>query len=97
MPARVDARCLAAEIAEETAGFIGRIRKPKEKAKVRSLVLSLLLPFFEKELVSLWTTRTSSDEPSPDEQTRSRGEEPSSTTGKGKRTAAASGVGLLLS
>ncbi len=56
------------EIGEETARFLGGLKTPEDKAKIRALVLTLLVHFFEHEIVSLWTTKTSSDGalPAPD-------------------------------
>jgi hypothetical protein len=53
------------EMGEETARFLGRLREPEDKARVRSLVLSLLVSFFESGIVSLWTSKTSSTEAIP--------------------------------
>lgn len=52
---------------EETARFLGELRAPADKATIRSLVLSLLVSFFESGIVSLWSSTTSSNEvvPSP--------------------------------
>jgi len=50
----------AREMAEETARFLGGLRKPEDKDKIRSLVLSLLIPFVESGIVSLRTSMTSS-------------------------------------
>jgi hypothetical protein len=50
---------------DETARFLGRLRDPADKAKIRSLVLSLLVSFFESGIVSLWTSTTSSGETVP--------------------------------
>lgn len=54
------------EIGEETARFIGGLKTPEDKAKIRALVLTLLVHFFESGIVSLWTTKTSSGEAIPD-------------------------------
>lgn len=48
-------------MAEETARFLGRLRKPEDKDEIRGLVLSLLIPFVESGIVSLRTSTTSSD------------------------------------
>lgn len=53
------------EMGEETARFLGRLREPGDKARIRSLVLSLLVSFFESGIVSLWTSTTSSAEAIP--------------------------------
>ena len=49
------------EMAEETARFLGGLKKPEDKDKIRGLVLSLLIPFVESGIVSLRTSTTSSD------------------------------------
>jgi len=49
------------EMAEETARFLGGLRKPEDKDRIRGLVLSLLIPFVESGIVSLRTSTTSSD------------------------------------
>lgn len=54
------------EVAEETAVFLGSLKSPEDKAKVRSLVLTLLIHFFESGIDSLWTTETSSVEAIPE-------------------------------
>lgn len=63
------------EIGEETARFIGGLKTPEDKAKLRALTLTLLVHFFESGTVSLWTTQTSSDgavpEPEPEPETTS--------------------------
>ena len=48
------------ETADETARFLGGLKKPEDKDKIRSLVLSLLIPFVESGIVSLRTSMTSS-------------------------------------
>jgi len=48
------------EMAEETARFLGGLKKPEDKDKIRGLVLSLLIPFVESGIVSLRTSMTSS-------------------------------------
>ncbi len=53
------------QMCEETARFLGQLRDPKDKAEVRSLVLSLLVSFFESGIVSLWNSTTSSAEAIP--------------------------------
>ena len=63
------------ELSEQTAAFLGRLTSPKDKAKIRELVLSLLLSFFESGIVSLWTTATSYDETIPDDASESPEEE----------------------
>jgi hypothetical protein len=47
-------------MAEQTAAYLGDITDPLEKAKVNSLVLSLLISFFDSGAVSIKTTKTSS-------------------------------------
>ena len=54
------------QMGEETARFLGQLRDPRDKAEVRSLVLSLLVSFFEGGIVSLWTSTTSFAEAIPD-------------------------------
>jgi len=53
------------EMGEETARFLGHLRDPADKAKIRSLVLSLLICFFESGIVFLWTSTTSFGEAIP--------------------------------
>ncbi|MFH1680358.1 MAG: hypothetical protein ABIH26_06910 [Candidatus Eisenbacteria bacterium] len=53
------------EMGEETARFLGSLRGPADKATIRSLVLSLLVSFFESGIVSLWTSTMSFDEAIP--------------------------------
>lgn len=53
------------EMGEETARFLGGLRDPTDKATIRSLVLSLLVSFFESGIVSLWTSTTSSGQAIP--------------------------------
>ena len=53
------------QVGEETARFLGQLRDPRDKAEVRSLVLSLLVSFFENGIVSLWTSPTSCVEAIP--------------------------------
>ncbi len=62
------------EIGRQTAQFLGQLKDPKDKAEVRSLVLSLLVSFFESGIVSLWSSTTSSSEaiPEPDSRQASR-------------------------
>lgn len=47
-------------MSEETARYLGGLKKPEDKDKIRSLVLSLLIPFVESGIVSLRTSTTSS-------------------------------------
>jgi hypothetical protein len=54
------------QMGDETAQFLGQLRDPRDKAEVRSLVLSLLVSFFEGGIVSLWTSTTSFAEAIPD-------------------------------
>ena len=54
------------EMGEETAEFIGQLRDRKDKAKINSLVLSLLISFFSTGIVSLWTSTMSSRETVPE-------------------------------
>lgn len=52
------------EVAAETAAHVGRIHDPTEKAAVQTVLLSVLIPFLQRGLGSLMTTRASSDAPS---------------------------------
>ena len=63
------------EMAEETARFLGGLRKPEDKAKIHGLVLSLLIPFVESGIVPLRTSMTSSGGavPSTNKARRSQG------------------------
>lgn len=61
------------ETAAETAQLIGRL-KGRDKPKLHSLILSLLISFFEFGIVSLWTTQKSSSGPIPLAQQQSRPE-----------------------
>lgn len=67
------------EMAEETALHIGALQGSDEKAKVRILVLELLVAFFENGTVSLWTTETSSVPTTVPEDTRSLAETDTAT------------------
>jgi hypothetical protein len=53
------------EIAADTAAFIGGLRQPEDKALVNALILSLLISFFERGIVSLQTLTTSSGQTNP--------------------------------
>jgi hypothetical protein len=53
------------ELGEETAKFLGSLHTGEDKAKIRSLVLTLVLDFFESGIISSWTTETSSSEAIP--------------------------------
>lgn len=55
------------QVGEETAAFLGALTTEVDKAKIRALVLSLLVSFFSSGIVSLWTTETSFDETIPEE------------------------------
>jgi len=48
------------EMSEETARFLGGLKRPEDKDKIRGLVLSLLIPFVESGIVSLRTSMRSS-------------------------------------
>lgn len=48
------------EEARKTAAFIGQLRGEEDKARVRALILSLLMDFFRCGLASIWTSRRSS-------------------------------------
>jgi len=60
------------EMAEETARFLGGLKKPEDKDKIRSLVLSLLIPFVESGIVSLRTSMRSSRAAVPKTRTNPR-------------------------
>lgn len=47
------------EIGQETSRFIAELRDPADKAKVKALILSLLVSFFDRGIASLWSSRTS--------------------------------------
>lgn len=49
------------EVAAETTRFIGQLREPEDKAQVRSLILSLLISFFDEGIDSSWSSETSSE------------------------------------
>lgn len=61
------------EMAEETARFVGGLKKPEDKDKIKGLVLSLLIPFVESGIVSLRTSMTSSRAAVPKTRTSRRG------------------------
>ncbi|OHD23189.1 MAG: hypothetical protein A2Y38_13030 [Spirochaetes bacterium GWB1_59_5] len=48
------------EEARKTAAFIGQLRGDEDKARVRGLILSLLMDFFRCGLASIWTSQSSS-------------------------------------
>jgi len=48
------------EEARKTAAFIGKLRGEEDKARVRALILSLLMDFFRCGLASIWTSPKSS-------------------------------------
>lgn len=54
------------EVAEQTGAFLARLNDPRDKAKINSLILTLLASFFQSGIVSLWTTEISSDETIPE-------------------------------
>ena len=54
------------QMGDETARFLGGLRNPNDKAEIRSLVLTLLVSFFECGIVSLWTSKTSSGKAIPE-------------------------------
>jgi len=83
IPGRRDVPPWTRETAEETAEFLGSLRSPEDKAKIRALVLSLLVHFFESGTVSLWTTPTSSVEPVPRATTNGEASRPTDATGAG--------------
>lgn len=53
------------EIGAETARFLGQLRSPPDKAQVRSLILTLLISFFELGIASWGTSMTSSNDAVP--------------------------------
>lgn len=63
------------EVGRETAQFLGGLRDPRDKAQVRSLVLSLLVCFFESGIVSLWNSTTSFAEAIPNSKTGQQNQE----------------------
>ena len=69
------------ELARETAEYIGSLRTREDKAKINSLVLSLLLSFFSTGIVSLWTSQTSYSEETVPDPERTETTDPGSTTG----------------
>jgi hypothetical protein len=55
------------EEAQKTAAFIGQLRGEEDKARVRALILSLLMDFFRCGLASIWTSPSfSKRQPVPD-------------------------------
>ncbi len=51
-------------LAAETQEFLAALRDPDDKALIRGLVVQLILSFFERGIVSLWTSpRSSKPEP----------------------------------
>jgi len=81
-------------VGQETARFLGQLRDSKDKAEVRSLVLSLLVSFFESGIVSLWTSTTSSTEaiPSPkDSQANPAGTAPGPSSSRSSPRATTTG------
>ncbi len=75
------------ELAAETAGWIGALQDPKDKALIHALLAETLVDFFESGLVSLTSSRRSSPGPgetdarSPDGTAAGQGSLPSSQTG----------------
>ena len=52
-------------MAAETADFFAGLTNPADKAAVQGQVITLLLDFFERGMVGLWTSRKSSDPAHP--------------------------------
>lgn len=79
-------------IGEETAAFLGGLTGAEDKAKIRGLVLTLLVSFFSSGIVSLWTTATSSDEPIPDDEMIEEESPTPPATGMSARSDSAVGI-----
>jgi hypothetical protein len=60
VPEEVGAERWSPEEARTTATFIGQLRGEEDKARVRALILSLLMDFFRCGLASIWTSPRSS-------------------------------------
>lgn len=62
------------ETAEETAAFLGGLTASEDKAMVTSIIVNVLVGFFGRGLISLWSSRTSSEtetgETRPQEETQ---------------------------
>lgn len=54
------------EMAGETAAFFSGLTKPEDKAAVHAQVITLVLDFFERGMVALWTSRRSSSAVHPE-------------------------------
>lgn len=69
VPAELTDRQWTPEVAAETATFIGGLDSPEDHAQVRTLLLMLLIPFFERELDSSAGIEPSSgpEHPAPDD------------------------------
>jgi hypothetical protein len=68
VPDEIGTECWTPEEARKTAVFIGQLRGEEDKARVRALILSLLIGFFGCGLASIWTSpRSSSNRPGSDE------------------------------
>ncbi len=61
VPEEVSAEGWTPEDARKTAAFIGQLRGEEDKARVRALILSLLIGFFGCGLASIWTSPKSSE------------------------------------
>lgn len=81
------------EMAQETAAFFGGLKDPVDKAKVDSLILTVLIDFFANGFASLWTSPTSSEADPVNEQPSS----PTLELSEAFRTATAMGIGVQLS
>lgn len=59
------------EMGRETALFFGGLKAPTEKAKIDSLIVTVLIDFFANGFASLWTSPTSSEaDPEPTQDSR---------------------------
>lgn len=67
VPAGTDPEKWTPQMAKETAAYFGSLTKPEDKAAVHAQVLTLLLDFFERGMVSLKTSRKSSGAAHPDD------------------------------
>lgn len=62
------------EMAQATAAFLAGLKKPRDKVKFRSLVISLLLYFFEHGIVCLYVSKTSLNGAIPNAEGESAGQ-----------------------
>lgn len=68
LPEGIEPSSWRPELAQETAEFIGGLTAEEDHALVRSILIQALLSFFESGLVSLWTSRISSEKGEPGNQ-----------------------------